>query len=404
MTNKDRRLKIIFNTNAVWIGSGYGVHANHLLSRLLKDGWQMAQCAFTGLEGTPIHYQDPPFDKTPLLSYPRMNDVWGSDAMLFHGKHFGANVHMTFQDVWPLDANCLRQMPIFIPYVPIDKDPVPANVIEKLRYAYKIITFSKFGQKTLEKAGFASTLIPESTDVNIFKPMDKVQCRRDLNLPQDRFVFGMVGANKPDAITRKGWQQAIDAFKLFYEKHPESIFFYEINQPGGFDIEGYANHLGIAKAFFHIDPYMSIFHAGSDIVAKMLNAFDVTLHPSTTEGFGLVVIESQSCGTPVIVNNTTSMPELVVDGVTSEICETSKLKAWSPGGGYVEYADVNSLYEKMEKLFNADRDIIGKAARKHIIENYNIDTSVEKNWLPFLEELQKEILPPLEVDKEKKTI
>ena len=360
-----------------------------LLYRLLKDGWPVAQIAFTGLEGAPIVLDG-------LTIYPRMGDIWGADAMVMHGRHFGAHVNFSMQDVWPLEPNQLSQLRTWIPYVPIDKFPIPAQVLDRLKYAYRIVTFSKFGQESLRKHGFASTLIPESTDINIFKPMDKMQCRKELNLPLDKFIFGMIGANKPDAFPRKGWQQALDAFKLFHDKHPDSIYFYEVNQPGGFDIEGYARYLEIPNTIFHIDPYMSIFHAGSDIMNKMLNAFDVTLHPSSTEGFGLVIIESQAAGTPVIVNNTTSMPELVIEGKTGEICQTGQ-KMWSPGDGYVYFADPQSLYEKMELLYSRNLEEMGIEGRKFVSKNYNIDTMVPEKWTPFLESLQTEVLD--QVDK-----
>lgn len=387
---KDRRLRFLWNSNGVMVPSGYGIHQRDLLYRLLKDGWPVGQIAFTGLEGAKVELNGLPV-------YPKMGDIWGADAMVMHGRHFQANAIFSMQDVWPLDPNWLAQIPHWIPYVPIDKDPVPPNVLDKLRYAYKIITFSQFGHTALERAGFASTLIPESTDTEIFKPMNKMECRKEFGLPLDKFIFGMIGANKPDAYPRKGWQQALDAFKLFYDKHPDSCFFYNTNQPGGFPIEQYAQQLGIGKQIYKLDPYMAIFHAGSDIMAKLLNSFDVTLHPSTTEGFGLVVIESQSCGTPIIVNRCTSMPELVVEGETSEICEVG-YRQWAPDGSYIHYADVQSLYEKMEKLYITDRVAMGKKAREFIIKNYNIDTSVRERWVPFLNELQKELLPPI-IDK-----
>lgn len=388
---KDRRLKMIWNSNGAHIPSGYGVFQRDFLYRLLKDDWPVAQISFTGLEGSRIDYK---LKDKILPMYPRMGDTWGSDAMVMHGKHFGANAVFSMQDVWTLQPQNLQQLPVWIPYVPIDKEPVPPGVLDRLKYAYKIITFSKFGQKALEKHGFASTMIYEGTDTEIFKPMDKAKARKELNLPPTAFICGMVGANKPDGIARKGWQQALDAFFLFQQKHPEAIYFYEVNQPGGFDVLGYAKYLGMEKKIFFIDQYMSVFHADSPVINKMINAFDILLHPSTTEGFGLVIIESQSAGTPVIVNNCCSMPELVLEGKTGEICQTG-FKQWSPDGGYIHYADVNSLYEKMEKLFTdlqQNEAKIRSACRNHIIDKFDIVKIVDEQWTPFFLRLQLELL------------
>jgi ATP-dependent DNA helicase DinG len=53
----------------------------------------------------------------------------------------------------------------FIPYLPVDQSPVPPQVLDRLRFAYKIITFSKFGQTELQKSGFSSTMFWEGVDV-----------------------------------------------------------------------------------------------------------------------------------------------------------------------------------------------------------------------------------------------
>src|SRR5262249_42135826 len=43
----------------------------------------------------------------------------------------------------------------------------------------------------------------------------------------------------------------------------------------------------------------------------LLNGADLCVFPSLFEGFGLPPLEAMSCGTPVIVSNTTSLPEVV---------------------------------------------------------------------------------------------
>jgi glycosyltransferase involved in cell wall biosynthesis len=387
MSNKKvRKLRTLWNSNGINVPSGYGVFQRDLLYRLKKDGWPIAQSAFVGVEGAVTEING-------LTVYPKMNDPFGSDGLAFHSKHFNADVSFSMQDVWTLDSNMLMQVKKWIPYVPIDQEPIPQGVLDKLRYAYRIITFSRWGQKALEKAGFTSTLILEGTDTNIFKPMDKIKCRQELGLPQDKFIFGQIGANKENP-GRKGWQESLEAFKMFHDVHPDSIYFYQTNQfsPGGFPLEQFAHQLGLDNAIFKVDPYLGTFHTGSPEIAKMLNAVDVLLHPSTTEGFGLVSVEAQACGVPVIVNRCTSMPEMVVEGESGEVCESNR-KFFSSAGGYWYLPDPVSLYEKMEKLFSSDRITVGKAGRMNVLENYDIDKLVKEKWIPLYEELQKEIYP-----------
>ena len=396
--DKRRELRTIWNSNGIFTGSGYANFQRDLLSRLSKDGWPIAHIAFWGLEGSPVYLKDYP----DIKIYPKMNDAWGADGMVHHAKDFKADVVFAMQDVWPLNEEFLKQIKTFIPYTPIDKAPVPPGVLNKLRYANRIVTFSRFGQKELEKKGFTSTLIVEGTDTNIFKPMDKAQARKELGLPQDIFLFVMVAANKENP-PRKGFQEALEAFEMFNDKHPQSGILFQIQQPGpgGFPIKGFADHLGIADKMIFTQDYTAIWGGGSQFINKLYNASDALLHPSQTEGFGLTVIEAAATGIPAIVNNCTSMPEMIVDGKTGLICEHDKPR-WTNDNSWVYPANVKSLYLKMEEMFmmvSNKRITLAQDCRDHIVKNYNIDTLFKEKWTPFMESLQKELLPLTKEEK-----
>ncbi len=57
----------------------------------------------------------------------------------------------------------------------------------------------------------------------------------------------------------------------------------------------------------------------SDLVS-IYNLAQVTIQPSFYEGFGLSVVESMSCGTPVICSNNSSLAE-IIEGKTVFICD-----------------------------------------------------------------------------------
>ena len=128
-------------------------------------------------------------------------------------------------------------------------------------------------------------------------------------------------------------------------------------------------------------------------MAQIYNCFDCLLLPSTNEGFGVPAIEAQSCGVPVIVNNFTAMPELVVKGKTGLICDVG-YKRFSGLGSYIGVPDVVSLTNCMFEIYKKDRVKMGEEARKWIVENYDMDLVYETKWKPFLYRLEKEIYPP----------
>jgi glycosyltransferase involved in cell wall biosynthesis len=67
------------------------------------------------------------------------------------------------------------------------------------------------------------------------------------------------------------------------------------------------NNLNIAEKV-HFPGYIE-----QDDLPFLYNMAKVFVYPSFYEGFGLPVLESMACGTPVITSNVSSMPEFVGD-------------------------------------------------------------------------------------------
>jgi len=393
---KDRRLRILWSSNAVWAHSGYSVQSRDLLYRFLDDKWNVAGSFFYGLEGGMITVNG-------LKCYPKMGQAWGSDACFYHQQDYKADCVITFQNPWPMNPNLLFRIKNWIAYVPIEFDPPNVHNVQRLSKAYRIISLSRFGQKALKKVGLQSTLILEAVDTKVFKPMNKAKIRKKMGIPQDDFLFGMVAANK-DNPPRKAFQQCMDAFKIFNERHPKSAMYFHVllQQTGGFPIQDYAAHLKLSKKIFFTPPYDMMFKSPHPVISKIMNTFDVLLNPSSGEGFGLPIVEAQAVGVPVIVNNWTSMPELVIEGKTGEICDHTD-KKWTNLKAYSAEPDMKSLLDRMERIYMYARDKKTKdACRKHIVENYDMEDRVNNTWIPFLEQIQEELLgKPKEVEKKK---
>lgn len=383
-TPKPKSLRIFVNSNAMFSNSGYGQQMAELLPLIRDKGYPLAICNFFGSQGGKFMLEG-------IVQYPVINHSYGSDAMVLHARDFQADVTFSLMDTWVLHPNDLPNVNRWIPWLPIDHDPIPKAVLEKLKFAYKIIAMSKFGQKQLQDNGLYSTYIPHSVDVNIFKPMDKIERKQKAGLSPDTYVMGMVAANK-DNPPRKSFQEVMDAFKMFLEKVPNSVLYIHTNPqfPGGFPIDEYANFIGIKERILFPDSYQMNFNTGKQEMNLIYNTFDCLVAPSVSEGFGIPVIEAQSCGVPVIVNNFTAQPELIIPGETGEVCDLIG-KRFSGMGSYIGIPSTQSIYDNMVKIYKADREVMGKAARKHIEENYSTKKVFRENWAPYLERLQREI-------------
>ncbi|MBI2035170.1 MAG: glycosyltransferase family 4 protein [Candidatus Liptonbacteria bacterium] len=123
----------------------------------------------------------------------------------------------------------------------------------------------------------------------------------------------------------------------------------------------------------------------------LLNACDIYAAPSRLEGFGMIQVEAQACGKPVISIDLMGPKETVVHGETgflAPVAETVDLsEEWVyKDMGYEEdhkiifdkpktfayRANSNSIAEYLLKLLtdNEFRNKMGEAAAKHALENF----------------------------------
>jgi glycosyltransferase involved in cell wall biosynthesis len=219
-----------------------------------------------------------------------------------------------------------------------------------------------------------------------------MRIRKELGIPEDRFVFGMVAANK-DVPPRKSFQEVMDAFVECKRKVPQAaLYFHTVltGIGGGFSIDEYAKFLNIEKDIFYLQPYDLLFHVDNVKLNEIYNAMDCLMAPSTNEGFGIPIIEAQSAGIPVVTNNWTSMPELIKEGTTGYLTEV-QWKRFTPMLGYVGHPSTNSIYDCMMRIYNKDRIKMGEEARRWILENYDADLIFKRDWIPFLNRIEKEI-------------
>jgi D-inositol-3-phosphate glycosyltransferase len=69
--------------------------------------------------------------------------------------------------------------------------------------------------------------------------------------------------------------------------------------------------------------------AGRDVVADYYRASDLTVVPSYNESFGLVALESQACGTPVVAAAVGGLPTAVADGVSGVLVDGHDPEQWA---------------------------------------------------------------------------
>lgn len=100
-------------------------------------------------------------------------------------------------------------------------------------------------------------------------------------------------------------------------------------------------------------------------LADLYRDADALIFPSRLEGFGLVAIEAQACGLPVIATKGSALPEVVRDGDTGLLCRQDDIFAFVDASRRL--ASNPALLQRM-----------GLAARTHVEENFNVEGMIER--------------------------
>jgi D-inositol-3-phosphate glycosyltransferase len=88
-------------------------------------------------------------------------------------------------------------------------------------------------------------------------------------------------------------------------------------------LRGLAASLGVTDAVRFVPP------ASRELVADYYRAADLTIVPSYNESFGLVALESQACGTPVVAAAVGGLPTAVADGSSGVLVDGHDPEQWA---------------------------------------------------------------------------
>lgn len=374
-------MKISWLSNAPWANTGYGNQTRLFTPRLQAKGHNLAITAFYGLEAAVLHWNGIPV-------YPRGYQPYGQDIAGANAAHFKADVMISLMDAWVCEPqNYPKHIP-WLAWFPVDSEPLPPPVAEKVKEASARIVFSHFGERMLDDAGLDYHYVPHGVDTNIYHPLDMTAARTTLGWAQDRFIVGMVAANKGNP-PRKAWNAQLRAFAEFSKRHPDAMLYLHTNKSdhgemGGVNLPEYIEFLGmeIGKQVMFCDQYGLLVGLPDEYMATAYSAMDVHMLVSMGEGFGIPILEAQACGTPVIVGDWTSMSELCFSG-----WKVSKDDAdgwWTPLAAYQYQPRVGAIVDALEAAYRmkGNQDY-RKRARKGALP-YDADKVTDKYWLPVL--------------------
>jgi glycosyltransferase involved in cell wall biosynthesis len=217
-----------------------------------------------------------------------------------------------------------------------------------------IIVLSNEMKKELEYYGFNKDklfLIPNAVDVEKFiPPTNKEEIKKKLGFENKKIVIFIGRLTK-----QKGINFLLEAFKEVDNENKFLIILGEgeLKESLFKKIE----NLGIKNRIW--------FGGKKDNVIPYLQAADVFVLTSISEGLPIVLLEAMSCGLPVIVSNVGGN----IDVVENEI------------NGYVVFPyDIKRIKIHIEDILKDEKkaNLMGNRNRKKVIENYSCEAIIKK--------------------------
>lgn len=308
------RFPILWVSDSPLGKSGYAVQSALFTPRLAAQGHDVAIFA-NNHTGDPLSWNG-------IRVLPRFNDRMGNDLLLQHSRHHAPD-GMTFilQDIWVYEPALMAQIGKVAAWTPVDHEPLQTVTDDCLQQAGAAqgrvvpVAMTHFARESFAKAGYDAPYVPHAYDPQKFQPRDRAKAREVLNVPEGAFVVGIVGDNQGIAPPRKAWPQMLEAFARFRKAKRDAVLYLHTDMlgvRGGLDLFRLIAQLEIPVGAVHVvDPYdYRVNTYSQEFMSHIYSAFDVLLHTSYGEGFGVVQIEAGACGTPQIVTDFSAMSEV----------------------------------------------------------------------------------------------
>ena len=390
--------------------SGVGIQTRYFIEALLKTGRYSFLCLGGAIKHT---------DYTPQQIEP-----WGDDWRVFPVDGYGnpeiirsimqkerPDVLWFMTDprfygwLWEIENEVRANVPMVYYHV-WDNFPAPVFNANFYKSTDEVVCISKVTHEILRDVApeVSSHYLPHAVDPEAFHKF-KTEEERALcaevrtniavnssikfkNKDKKIFFWNSRNARRKQSGTLVWW------FKEFLGKMGQDqaclLMHTDARDPHGTDLPHIIEHLGANDG----QVLLSTNKVDARNMAALYNAADYTISISDAEGFGLSMLESLSCGTPIIATMTGGMQEQITDGKNwfgfgIEPASKSVIGSLQVPYIYEDRISQEGFNEALMKAINWSPKAYKKMSirgMKHVQNNYSFESYQEK-WVKLMDEI-----------------
>jgi len=407
MANKKeaKKLKILTLGDNPLLASGVGIMSRLMIEGLLKTG----KYSFISIGGM----VNPPETK------PIKTEEYGDDWVILPNNGYGSHdlirslLRMEKPDIlwfmtdpryweWLFDIeNEIRPLCPMVYYNIWDSPPTPMFNKKFYESCDVLVPISKVTKKINEEVAPNTEVveIPHTADYDIFKRLSKreiesfkVNSLGEKNKDKFVFFFNSRNARRKHSGTLIWWFKDVleeigkDSACLVLHTNPKDDH--------GPDLDAVIKDRGLTNGEVMISPNK----IPTEQLVSLYNLADCTALISDAEGWGLALVESLACETPIICTMTGGMQQQVTDGEGNwfgiGIEPSSQMVVGSQQVPYIyedriAKEDFVAACVKMYNMSKKDREDMGKAGREFVVREYGFADYTEK-WDKLFEKIHKE--------------
>lgn len=432
------KLRILFNTEASFLNSGFANYTRELMQRLhATKKYEIAELASYGFVNDPrdviidwkyyansVNKEDSRYNQ--YQSHPENSfGRWRFDKVVLD---FQPHVVIDVRDYWMshyVKFSPLRRRFHWILMPTVDSAPQQESWIDTFLSADSIFTYSDWGAEILknqtnDKINYIDTTSP-GVNLDIFKPLpNRESVKNLLGIPENSLVVGSVMRNQKrklipeliisfkkylDGIKNKNIRSRI--FLYLHTSYPDMgwdipellkehnvynrvLFTYKCNKCNKICSRTFAGTSIICQDCFNQS--MSLSSVSNGVSEKELcaiyNTFDLYVQYAICEGFGMPQVEAAACGVPVCSVNYSAMEDVIKKLKAFSIPIATSFKEMETKATRV-YPDNESLIKYMASFFETPDEMRNKKRKKirELTEKHYNWQNIAKKWEKYLDSL-----------------